>query len=110
MDKEMSEIRDLRTKIRSLEAELKKRLKGLRARANEDKANRTQIVKFINEIEGKIAVAVMRKICDVTVSWEFLQQKKKRVSFSLPLDRPSRDRISARGLPTVWSEGRQITL
>ena len=108
MDKEMSEIRDLRTKIRSLEAELKKRLKGLRARANEDKANRTQIVKFINEIEGKIAVAVMRRIC--TVSWEFLQQKKKRVSFSLPLDRPSRDQISARGLPTVWSEGRQITL
>ena len=59
MDKEMSEIRDLRTKIRSLEAELKKRLKGLRARANEDKANRTQIVKFINEIEGKIAAVVV---------------------------------------------------
>ena len=29
---------------------------------------------------------------------------------SLPLDRPSRVRISARGLPTVWSKGRQITL
>ena len=25
----------------------------------------------------------------------------------LPLDRPPRVRISARGLPTVWSEGRQ---
>ena len=29
---------------------------------------------------------------------------------SLPLGRPARVRISARGLPTVWSEGRQITL
>ena len=29
---------------------------------------------------------------------------------SLPLGRPARVRISARGLPTMWSEGRQITL
>ena len=29
---------------------------------------------------------------------------------SLPLGRPARVRISARGLLTVWSEGRQITL
>ena len=29
---------------------------------------------------------------------------------SLPLGRLARVRISARGLPTVWSEGRQITL
>ena len=29
---------------------------------------------------------------------------------SLPLGRPARVRILARGLPKVWSEGRQITL
>ena len=29
---------------------------------------------------------------------------------SLPLGRPARVRISSRGLPTVWSEGRQVTL
>ena len=32
------------------------------------------------------------------------------VVWALPLDHPSRVRISARSLPTVWSEGRQITL
>ncbi len=54
--KEMTEIRELRTRIRSLESELKQRLKGLRDRANRGKANRSQIVRFINEIEGMIIV------------------------------------------------------
>jgi len=54
--KEMAEIRELRTRIRSLESELKQRLKGLRERANRGKANRSQIVRFINEIEGMIIV------------------------------------------------------
>ena len=32
------------------------------------------------------------------------------VSVPASLDRPSRVRISASGLPAVWSEGRHITL
>jgi hypothetical protein len=60
--KEMTEIRELRTRIRSLESELKQRLKGLRDRANRGKANRSQIVRFINEIEGKsIVLSAPRK-------------------------------------------------
>jgi predicted DNA-binding protein len=54
--KEMTEIRELRTRIRSLESELKQRLKGLRDRANRGKANRSQIVRFISEIEGMTIV------------------------------------------------------
>ena len=55
---EMAEIRGLRTRIRSLEAELEQRLKGLRERANQGTANRSQIVKFINDMEGRVSLFV----------------------------------------------------
>jgi uncharacterized protein involved in exopolysaccharide biosynthesis len=57
----MEDIRQLRSQIRSLEAEMKQRLKDLRTRSKEGKANRTQIVKFINQIEGRIALQLDSK-------------------------------------------------
>ncbi len=59
LTKEMEEIRGLRMKIRSMEAELEQRLKVLRLKADEEEAEATrpQIVNFINAIEGKIVQA-----------------------------------------------------